>query len=182
MLTSADVANAAVQLIEGGDQVRGQVTLDGCGYDFTSESLRVARRQVIVADEENADAFYSNEVVAYRTKAAARLAMAQFEESVQTCPDDFTRSKAAAAPPTRAVLVKGLADPSTLPVKPSLLTLQQMTTQKGGSFYLLVTLQVHGDVLNGNYLITKASPTQAQVDTLLHQATATGTRLAGLVG
>jgi len=43
-LQAGDLATGyKLQLMPGGDKVAGQVTLDNCGFDFTTEAHRVAR-------------------------------------------------------------------------------------------------------------------------------------------
>ena len=50
-MTNKDLTNGyKAVLVPGGAAVKGQVTLDLCGYRFTSESHRVARRQVGVVN------------------------------------------------------------------------------------------------------------------------------------
>src|SRR5689334_25343281 len=66
VLSDADVsANFQVALIDAGDEVEDQVTLDNCEYTFTSEKHRVARRQVDIRLTSGLSTGLFNEVVAY---------------------------------------------------------------------------------------------------------------------
>src|SRR5205807_5850622 len=58
-----------VALVENGDQVDGEVSLDLCSADFPSEYLRVARRQVAVSkgDQDELD----TEALLYRDAEAS---------------------------------------------------------------------------------------------------------------
>ena len=48
-LRKGDLATGyTLRLIPGGDTVRGEVTLDNCGFNFTTEAHRVARRQYAI--------------------------------------------------------------------------------------------------------------------------------------
>jgi hypothetical protein len=74
--------------IPGGDQVQGQVTLDLCGARFTSESMRIARHQVVLmppgAGSSSADSI-SNEVVIYGS-GGARQARSDLMQAITSCP------------------------------------------------------------------------------------------------
>jgi hypothetical protein len=64
-LRTSDFHNGTtVRLFLGGNLVRGRVTLDNCGFNFTTERRRVARHQVGLYRRGASDAFGSNEVVA----------------------------------------------------------------------------------------------------------------------
>jgi hypothetical protein len=82
-----------LRLIPGGDEVRHQVTLDNCGYDFTTEAHRLARRQYVVLDNASEDTGLSNELVAYATPAQAAIAITQWHTSAATCPHTPVNSK-----------------------------------------------------------------------------------------
>lgn len=181
-LVASDLAvDGQVDLLPGGDQVEGQVTLDGCGYDFTTESLRVARRQVWIDSPGDDNASYSNEVVAYETPAAARLAFGQYKESALKCPPDaYMPSTVSGVPPLRSQLLSSVFNPSWLPVAPSIGTLQRVTTESGEVAYAAYLFQQHGVILDAHYLLTLKMPTKAQRAELISQAKATGTRLAAL--
>jgi hypothetical protein len=52
-------------MMPGGDEVDGEVTLDNCGYDFSTAALRRARRQYLITPPDDGHFGFSNEVVAY---------------------------------------------------------------------------------------------------------------------
>ena len=64
--------------------VRGFVTLDMCGFDFRSESLRTGRLQVNYSRQGSPE-ILSNEVVSYRPGGAGQ-AMREVERSIRQCP------------------------------------------------------------------------------------------------
>jgi hypothetical protein len=97
VLKAAEVGpGSIVRQIPGGDVVKGQVTLDLCGFDFTSEARRVARLQVSFIRNTGGGPFLSNEVVAYRPGGAAK-AMSELRTAVAHCPAGFVRSRVAGA-------------------------------------------------------------------------------------
>jgi hypothetical protein len=90
VVTTADLKGGLVtSMIAGGDKVAGQVTLSGCGYRFTSEAHRVARRQVNVLSAQRQMTGLSNEVVAYDSAASAALAVKEFRSAVSHCPTSY---------------------------------------------------------------------------------------------
>jgi hypothetical protein len=74
---------STVRDIPHGTEVRGQVTLDVCGFGFKSERRRVARLQV--------GPFLSNEVVDYE-HGWAKKAMKELRKAIATCPKGFVKS------------------------------------------------------------------------------------------
>ena len=80
-----------VQLITGGDQVTGQPTLDLCNATFPSESLRTARLQVAVADDQG-NTVLSTEAVLYRNTAATTQAFAELRTAAAKCPATIVQS------------------------------------------------------------------------------------------
>lgn len=75
---------AAVGLIEGGDQVRGQKTLDLCKAVFPSESHRTARRQLVAVDATRAQ-IMSTEAVLYDSPAALANGFTQLKRAAPLC-------------------------------------------------------------------------------------------------
>src|SRR5262249_6716361 len=67
-----------LQLIPGGNQVRGQPTLDLCNGTFPSEALRTARLQVAAVDAQGG-APISTEAVLYRNPAATEQALRELQ-------------------------------------------------------------------------------------------------------
>jgi hypothetical protein len=179
-LTEADLPEGTeVALIPRGAVVAGEATLDECGFDFTSEELRRARRQVDIAYAGD-PARYSNEVVAYGSAADAELAMREWRTAVRSCPGDrFVASAVGGIPAVRTELLE-FHKISTLPVTNNAVARQLLTTRKGASAYVAVVYQQQGPVLSGSYLTTDGQPSPEQVARLTHEAEATGQRLAAL--
>ena len=78
-------ADNRVQLLDGGNQVSGQTTLDLCNGRFPSEELRTARLQVVEYDGGGAGVL-STEAVLYRHGADAAQAMHEVTSVVAACP------------------------------------------------------------------------------------------------
>lgn len=76
---------ATVQLIQDGDRVTNETTLDLCNGTFPSESLRTARRQVAVADSQD-DVVLSTEAVLYRNPDDGAQAMREVRSVAANCP------------------------------------------------------------------------------------------------
>jgi hypothetical protein len=75
----------AMELIEGGDQVTGERTLDGwCSMSYASEKNRVERRQWDLVQGTQSTGL-SIEVVAYRTPEDAAAALAEFTRFTKAC-------------------------------------------------------------------------------------------------
>jgi len=89
----------ALKIFRGGNEVKGQVTLDLCGFRFASESRRTGRLQVAYI-RRGSKLAVSNEVVSYRLGGAA-LAMREVEEAVQACPPHEVPSTVRGVPPLR---------------------------------------------------------------------------------
>jgi hypothetical protein len=171
-----------VTLIDGGDEIEGQVTLDECGFRFTSEGMRVARRQVEVAYPGAGAASYSNEVVAYDSTAHAELALKEWRTAVQSCPgDEFEPSAVDGVPDVRTQLLE-FHTLGSLPVANNTVARQLVTARTGRSLFLSVVYQQHGRLLDAHYLITPAEPEEPQIARLTGQARLTGERLASLPG
>jgi hypothetical protein len=171
-----------VVLIPGGDQVAGQVTLDECDYPFTTEAMRVARRQVGVTYPGEGAASYSNEVVAYDTEAHAELALKEWRTAVRECPEDEFRDSAVDGVPAVRTKLLEFHSLDSLPIRNNTVARQLVTARRGRSLYLAVVYQQHGELLDANYLSTTVVPTEAQIARLTEQAHATGRRLAALPG
>jgi hypothetical protein len=89
----------ALKVFQGGGEVKGQVTLDLCGFRFASESRRTARFQVAYL-RRGSNLAVSNEVVSYRLGGAA-LAMREVEAAVRACPPHEVASTVRGVPPLR---------------------------------------------------------------------------------
>lgn len=75
-----------VQLLDGGNQVTGQTTLDVCNGRFPSEALRSARLQVVEYDGSGSGVL-STEAVLYRRGGDAGQAMRELRSVVADCPN-----------------------------------------------------------------------------------------------
>ena len=75
----------SVHLLPGGDQVKGQATLDLCNQTFPSESLRVQRLQDVAVDSSGAGVL-STEAVLYQNAAATKQAFKELRGVRASCP------------------------------------------------------------------------------------------------
>ena len=81
-----DVGSAYnVQLLGGGNQVKGQTTLDLCNGKFTTEADRVARLQDVVLDNQG-NGLLSTEAVLYATPNQSAQAFAELRQVSARCP------------------------------------------------------------------------------------------------
>jgi hypothetical protein len=85
------------KVIRGGRAVRGQVTLDMCGFHFRSESSRSERLQTAYI-RPGSTLSLSNEVVRYRPGGAA-FAMREIAQAIRTCPRGPVPSTVHGVPP-----------------------------------------------------------------------------------
>jgi hypothetical protein len=79
-------STSRVQLLDGGNQVSGQITLDLCNGTYPSEALRTARLQVVEYDGSGSGVL-STEAVLYRHGGDAADAMREVQSVAATCPD-----------------------------------------------------------------------------------------------
>jgi len=179
VLNAADLpAGQRVQLLDGGDQVTGQVTMDLCGFRFASEANRVARRQVVVVGPDDQTPA-SNEVVAYDTPAHAAQALNEWRHAARTCPRTWRTDPVADAPPARWTVT--LRTAPTLPVPDNAYTAAEVTLRDTTwHYYLLAILQRHTAVLDAVYYQATTPPGTAATRELIRLATITGTRLTTL--
>ena len=105
-LVQSDLPSAySVQLIPSGNLVSGTTTLDLCNGTFPSESLRVARLQVVAADAQG-DVPLSTEAVLYPNAAATAQAFTELASVAAKCPNGPVRS------PTGGTTVTTTFDPA----------------------------------------------------------------------
>lgn len=176
-LSSGDLNRGdRLKLYPGADQVDGQVTLDNCGYDFTSEADRVARRQYGVLDAAGKDTGISNELVAYDSAAHAALALTQVRTALATCPKTPVRSAVAGVPALTYRVTVNRSGVSTLPASMNLLTVESAAAQ-GQTLYNVSVYQVQGRYLDAVYVNLHTPASSTDVDTALMLAAATGRRL-----
>jgi len=87
VVRQADVPTAnTVQLLDGGNAVSGQTTLDLCNGTYPSEALRSARLQVVEYDGTGSGVL-STEAVLYRHGSDATQAMGEIRSVAAACPD-----------------------------------------------------------------------------------------------
>jgi hypothetical protein len=107
-LSDADLPEGWLfEMYTDGDVVDGQVTMDICGAEFSSESARTARLQRGATDPTGTD-YLSNESVVYRSAVDAETALAELRRAVLACPPgEFVGSTVAGVPPLRYELELG---------------------------------------------------------------------------
>lgn len=178
-LHAADLATGyTLQLMPGGDQVAGEVTLDNCGFTFTTEADRVARRQYNVLDATSADTGLSNELVAYDTPAHAAEALAQWHTAAATCPHTPVHSTVAGVPDLLMKITKNERDVPGLPVADNAVTVESAEAAGQGTLYNASILQVHGRYLDAMYLTVDRPITTPALGATVQLAAITGRRLA----
>jgi hypothetical protein len=99
-------------VIARGTEVRGQVTLDLCGFTFPSEKLRVARLQVAYTRPRD-PVQLSNEVVRYEPHGA-RQALREVAHAARHCPRGPVLSNVAGAP-LLTYRIRAISDTHLLP-------------------------------------------------------------------
>ena len=72
-------------LLQGGERVVGETTLDLCNGTFSSEALRSARLQVAEADAES-NAILSTEAVLYESPSGTAQAFTELQKASAHCP------------------------------------------------------------------------------------------------
>ncbi len=168
-----------VSLISGGDKVKGQVTLDNCGYNFTTEASRVARRQYAVLDNGQ-NVGLMNELVAYATPADAAKALQQWHAAAAHCPHTAVHSTVAAVPPMVETIHRNQVNLSNLPVRTNASTYLSAVVKGQGTEYDLAILQVHGRYLDNIYAGSDRPFTKQDTAAAFTFAAITGKRLAAL--
>lgn len=148
-----------------------QVTLTSlCGYHFTSEHYRVARREWSITLPGGTYSAGANEVVAYSSPAKAALAIRQWWVSQRDCPGPH-------AQPVSSRFVVNRRDVATLPVHDNELT-HRVVVQKGHKdLHILSVLQVKGRFLDAMWLATDRSGAATRFAELESYARITGARL-----
>ena len=132
-----------------GDGAKGFVTLDMCGYRFTSEAVRTDRLQVNY-DRAGAVIKYSNEVVSY-APGGTRLALRELNRAVNRCPSGPVESTVRGVPPLTYRITR-LSTTGLLPGAVALrVNFSGVYRGKRFSETDAVIYQVHGNVLSGLY-------------------------------
>jgi hypothetical protein len=169
-----------LKLSPGGDKVAGQITLNNCGDDFSTEAHRVARRQVALVSAKGQASGISNEVAVYDRPEQAAKALKQLRKSVVGCSKKIYHKTKQPDLPALRYEVNTLAKGAGLPVKDSAVVTQKVAA-KGFEqrLFLVLILQRQGPVLSAVYLQSPTKPTDADVANLHSLAVITGKRIAG---
>ena len=151
VLKAAEVGPGSItRQIPGGNVVPGEVTLDLCGFKFTSEKLRVARLQVSFIRNTGGGPFLSNEVVAYKRGGAAK-AMKELRTAVAHCPKGFVKSTIPGAGLIRNRFNR-IRSQKFLPGSIGLIDhITEKVKKKTLHFDSLMVYQARGTVLSGVY-------------------------------
>ena len=181
-LVTPDLSSSlVVKLFDQGDSVVGQPTLDHCGYKYSTEAHRVARRQVEVFTSTGDDTGVSNEVVVYDSAAEATKALAEYRASVTHCPKNvYTRLPASEGAPLLRYTTSKLVTLASLPV-PDYAGARINAVVKASPpqpAYAFVIIQVHGTILDATYVNDTAPLPQEAIDIGTQLAIITGQRLA----
>jgi hypothetical protein len=150
-------AGYTLRELPGGRQVRNQVTLDLCGYTFTTEAQRLARHQVAYVKKGSSSAALSNEVVAYKPGAAAR-AMRELRTAIAHCPRGYVRSKVKGLGPMQnrlAPLAHAGLPPGAIAYVDHITELQPNNSV--ARYTVVFVYQQRADVLSGVYTYGAAS-------------------------
>jgi hypothetical protein len=151
-------AGYRADLMDGGNVVDGQVTLDECGYRFASEARRRFRYQTNVDDSHGEDAGVSIEAVIYDSPAGATQAMTELRRAQATCPKGYVASSVEDVPPLRYQFAA--APDASWPKVGGVERLTQLASvsdQRGEHDTELAVYQARGRVLVGLYLDDPAS-------------------------
>jgi hypothetical protein len=169
-----------VKLYDAGDQVAGQVTLDFCGFDFTSEANRLARRQVAVLFPKAGKVSYSNEVVAYDTDAHAAAALQELRTSVATCPPYRFMGSAVKGVPAIRTAAHQVTDKNLRVADNTVVTatLTARGAHRNRNVRMVLYFQRQGAILSAIYFATPGKPSKEQKDMARYMAQTTGFRLA----
>jgi hypothetical protein len=180
-LRTADFpAGYTVQLVSKGDQVRGQTTLVNCGYHFTTERHRVARRGYAVHQPGGQYRGINNELVAYDKASQAALALRQWHKATERCAHHalpMKRGNHGALKAKERALGTVLHD-GALPINQNMLTLESLK-QHSRTLFLTAMLQRRGRILDCLFVFNTQRPDATEIDAELRLAAVTGNRLHG---
>jgi hypothetical protein len=170
-------AKGTVKLRPHGDEVAGYVTLDNCGFTFTTEAARTARRQVDITLAGQKEAAFSNEVVTYPDDETAARAMEEERQSLRGC--DGTTPQPSTSGGSYLFEVREFTEHAGgYPVDDALSLSERLTSADGTQIYLLAVFLHEGTVLDGHYYASTQTPTPEDVAALTEQARITAGRLA----
>ena len=139
------------ELIPGGDEVAGQVTLDMCGVEFPSEALRVARHQRIARDSAD-ELIINNENVRYRDADAAAQGLAELRAAIAQCdPDAFIESTVSGVPPLKYRIQEIAPDRLSSLSADRVAITADVTSQEGETVTYTLIYQRRGALLVGTF-------------------------------
>jgi hypothetical protein len=165
-------ANATLKLLEDGDQVAGQVTLDLCGASFPSEHLRTARLQQVAKDASGVTVV-NDENVMYQSAEGAVQALTELRKTISACdPSKFMHSHVSDVPDLRYELIPIAEAELAGLTRDHVAFTAKLTAQNGQTATEALVYQRRGAVLVGVY-----SPNAQQLVPLARRA---ATRLAAL--
>ena len=147
VLTAEDVGpDAEVEMMEGGDQVAGMVTLDVCGGDFPSEADRTDRYQQNAS--QGTTPLWSNETVLYRTSEDAAAALDEVRAAIADCPADQYVSSPVMGEPDATFAFTPVPEAATASLAPDhVATTADVTYEGEGPIRVTVVYQRRGRVL-----------------------------------
>ncbi len=136
--------------MDGGRQVKGQVTLDFCGGGYASEKLRFRRLQTVYANPVGGVQL-SNEVVRY-TPGGAQLALREVARRVRTCPRSPVQSPVPGHGAERYLSVELLHDKGLLAGSVAIkMKLEIVDNGQKVRREIIAVYQRHGNFLSGVY-------------------------------
>ena len=167
-----------VKLLGGGNIVKDEVTLDYCGYTFTTEAHRIARQQVVLTTPDGKTE-YSNEVVKYDNAAEAAKALNEVRSSAAHCPLNVFQSSTVAANPDLAYVLSRQVRNPNLPIQDnSVVTSGSWAKAYTVHEYSVDIYQRHGAVLDAIYMWPHPAITAQDLTSVQALATLAGKKLA----
>lgn len=169
-------AGMKISLIPQGSSLAG-ATLDFCGADYPSESLRLARRQVAAYDASGNYAGISTEAVQYETTDAAQQALDEIVAQKAKCPDGTTYTDADGV--AHRLTFFPAPAPNSTKVRDQHVVLHQVDKTDLGDLRSLLVWQVRGNVLLAAYFSGEGSEPfdQTSLDSIFALVTAFTERL-----
>jgi hypothetical protein len=161
--------------MDGGRQVKGQVTLDFCGGGYRSESLRLRRLQTIYAPGHTGDAQLSNEVVRY-APGGAKQALREVARRVRTCPRTAVQSPVPGNGTERYLSVALIYDSGLLAGAVAIrMTVEVTEDGRKVRRDIIAIYQRHGNFLSGVY--ASGGTAASRLANALHAARASADNL-----
>jgi hypothetical protein len=161
-LRESDVkSNHTVELVPGGDQVTGEVTLDLCGALFPSEQARRVRHQVAAVLPSGSAAGIGSEAVLYDSPESAQQALDEVRAAQAKCPEGLVPSRVPEVPPLTTTFAKAPdGDWSQHAGIDRLAQDVTISTDDGRSLHKYLIFQVRDALLVGLYVTPETAPKQ----------------------